>query len=216
MIVISTLYFRNNQIQNENSESNENSSSEPIEIDGFVLISDIDSDILIDLRYTTTNNFTGKVVYPVNAAVLRKETALKLAKANTTLKSMGYKLKVWDAYRPLSVQQIFWDLVHDSKYVANPATGGSIHNRGCAVDVTLVDMNNNDIIMPSDFDDFTIKASRNNLSVSSEAKTNMNLLTNAMIESGFSTINSEWWHYNDIDYNNYNVTDMDLNLFIIK
>jgi D-alanyl-D-alanine dipeptidase len=216
MIVISTLYFRNNQIQNENSESNENSSSEPIEIDRFVLISDIDSDILIDLRYTTTNNFTGKVVYPVNAAVLRKETALKLATANTVLKSMGYKLKVWDAYRPLSVQQIFWDLVHDSKYVANPTTGGSIHNRGCAIDVTLVDMNNNDIIMPSDFDDFTIKASRNNLSVSSEAKTNMNLLTNAMIESGFSTINSEWWHYNDIDYNNYNVTDMDLNLFIIK
>src|SRR3990167_4865629 len=129
------------------------------EIDGLVRVQDIDPNIVLDLRYATENNFTGKKVYPVAVCVLRKEAAQKLAAANAELMKDGYRIKVWDAYRPPYVQRIFWNLVPDERYVANPDKGGSRHNRGGAVDLTLIDENGNELEMPTGYDDFSAKAS---------------------------------------------------------
>lgn len=184
------------------------------EIDGFVLLSSLDKDILIDLRYATTDNFTGKIVYPDNICVLRKNTAEKLVKANAQLKKLGYRIKVWDAYRPVYVQQIFWDMVRDNRFVANPKTGGSVHNKGCAVDVTLVNMEGNELTMPSKFDDFSPNAYRTNSNRTNEAKKNMDLLTEYMVDNGFTTIDTEWWHFEDADSKEYQITDINLKLFM--
>ena len=167
--------------ENSNKNKSVNSSNVEIkEINGFVLLSSLDKDIVIDLKYATTDNFTKKIIYPNKVCVLRKNTAEKLVKANTQLKKLGYRIKVWDAYRPVYVQQIFWDIVKDNRFVANPKNGGSIHNKGCAVDVTLVDKDGNDLNMPSKFDDFSSNAYRTNSKMTNEAKKNMDLLTKYM------------------------------------
>lgn len=186
------------------------------EIDGFVLLSSLDKDIAIDLKYAVADNFTKKIIYPNNVCTLRKKTAEKLASANSQLKKLGYKIKVWDAYRPLYVQKIFWNILPDNRFVANPHTGGSIHNRGCAVDVTLETLSGQELTMPSGFDDFTTAAYRTNSSMSVEAKNNLDLLTKYMTTNGFITIDTEWWHFEDTDLKKYEVADIDLNLFLDK
>ena len=185
-----------------------------VESNGFVLLSSLDKDIVINLKYATTDNFTKKVVYPNSVCVLRKTTADKLVKANTQLKKLGYIIKVWDAYRPVYVQQIFWDIVKDSRFVANPKNGGSIHNKGCAVDITLVDVNGAEVKMPSKFDDFSSNAYRNNSKMTVEAKKNMDLLTKCMVANGFTTINTEWWHFEDMGSKNYKIANINLNQFL--
>ena len=152
-------------------------------------------------------------MYQTNICVLRKPTALKLASANNEFKKMGYTIKIWDAYRPISVQKVFWGLVPDERYVCNPYNGGSIHNKGCAVDITLVDKNGIELEMPSGFDNFTQSAYRENTSMTKIARANLDMLTKVMTKCGFTTINTEWWHYNDADSANYKVEDIDLNLF---
>ena len=119
---------------------------------------------------------------------------------------MGYKIKVWDGYKPVYVQKTFWNLVHDERYVCNPYNGGSIHNKGCAVDITLVDKNGLGLEMPSIFHNFTIKAYRNDENTIKSAKDNLALLTNVMTKCGFTTINTEWWHFNDTEYDNMTIT----------
>jgi len=233
-----TLYFHkqtNNNYDNLNQESenvihkidteeidaekidkteiiSEEKNNEIREHEGFVLLKDIDKSFIFDIRYSTTNNFTHKVIYPTDIWVLRTKTAYKLAKANEILKSQGYKIKIFDGYRPISVQKIFWDLVQDSNYVANPSTGGSIHNKGCAVDISLVDLNGNEAEMPSEFDEFSEKAFRNS-QMSKEVKKNLGILTDAMVSAGFQSIDSEWWHYEDTERSAYSVVDLDLNIF---
>lgn len=183
------------------------------EIQGLVAVKDIDDSIVLDLRYATTNNFTGKKVYPVDVCLLQKETARKLAKANEEFKKTGYRIKIWDAYRPVYVQKIFWDLVKDSRFVADPSKGGSRHNTGAAVDITLVDINGNELKMPSKFDDFSVNAYRNNSKMDAEAKKNMNLLTEVMKKNGFNTIDTEWWHYEDSNFAKYKIIDVNLDQF---
>lgn len=94
------------------------------EVNGLVNVSDMDSSFIFDLKYATKDNFTKTVIYPANVCVLQKETALKLINANKEFKKMGYRLKIWDAYRPIYVQQIFWDVVGDERFVANPYKKG--------------------------------------------------------------------------------------------
>lgn len=184
------------------------------EINGFIKIQDLDESILVDLRYATKNNFTGKKIYPNNVCVLRKETAEKLAKANAEFKERGYRIKVWDAYRPVYVQKIFWDIVKDSRFVANPKNGGSKHNKGTAVDITLVDKNGKEIIMPTDFDNFTTKAYRSNPNVNKEVRKNVDMLTKIMKDNGFIPLNSEWWHFDDSNSKKYKITDIKLEKFL--
>ncbi len=191
-----------------------NKQTEPQVINGLVRVQDVDPNIIVELRYATEDNFTGKVVYPNGICVLRESTAQKLANASKELTERGYRIKVWDAYRPIYVQRIFYEIVPDSRFVANPDKGGSKHNRGTAVDVTLVDMEGNELEMPSGFDDFTGKGSRNNKDISENAKRNVEMLTNVMVKNGFTTISTEWWHYNDSDSDKYNIIDVDLDKFL--
>lgn len=184
------------------------------EIEGLVKVQDLDSSIVIDLKYTDKDNFTGKKIYPVNVCVLRKETAEKLVKANEEFKKNGYRIKIWDAYRPPYVQQIFWDLVKDSRFVANPKNGGSRHNIGTAVDITLIDNSGKELVMPTKFDDFTVKAYRDNSNMSKEVRKNVDLLTEVMKKSGFIPLKTEWWHFDDSDSGKYKVIDVKLEKFI--
>jgi D-alanyl-D-alanine dipeptidase len=184
------------------------------EINGLVKVQDLDSSIITDLRYATENNFTGKKIYPVNVCVLRKETAEKLVKANEELKKNGLSIKIWDAYRPPYVQQIFWDMVQDSRFVANPKNGGSNHNKGTAVDITLIDSNGKEIAMPTKFDDFSVKAHRDNPNLSKDIRKNVDLLTNIMKKHGFVPLKTEWWHFNDSDSSKYKIVDVKLEKFI--
>ncbi|MBC8060574.1 MAG: M15 family metallopeptidase [Clostridiaceae bacterium] len=186
------------------------------EVAGLVSVTDIDNSLFIDLKYSTADNFTGKVIYPVTVCLLQKETAQKLMKANTEFKEKGYKLKIWDAYRPVYVQKIFWDIVKDSRFVANPAMGGSIHNRGTAVDLTLLDSYGDELKMPSKFDDFSANAYRNNSKMDSEARKNMNYLTDVMKRNGFKTIDTEWWHFEDSNSSEYKIVDVKLDEFLKK
>ncbi|MDP4145776.1 MAG: M15 family metallopeptidase [Bacillota bacterium] len=179
----------------------------------FVLLKEIHKCFIIELRYATDNNFTGQRLYQTDICVLRKATAEKLAEANEEFRKLGYRVKIWDAYRPPYVQKIFWDMVKDKRFIANPDEGGSIHSRGCAVDITLVDKNGQELEMPSGFDDFSKNAFRDNPNMSEEARKNVELLTSIMIKHGFTTINEEWWHFEDVDAVKYFVVDIDVSLF---
>ncbi len=110
------------------------------------------------------------------------------------LRSLGYGLKIFDGYRPLSVQKLFWSILPDPKFVADPAQG-SRHNRGYAVDLTLVDAAGNEVLMPTPFDDFTEKAGRAYMDLPKEALAHRALLEAAMTCRGFIPYESEWWHF---------------------
>lgn len=185
-------------------------------IKDFIQVKDILPDIVIEQRYAGNNNFMHKVIYSVPVCVLRENTANKLVKADSDFKKLGYKIKIWDGYRPLSAQKMMWELVKDPKFIANPYNGrASIHNRGCAVDITLVDENGDEIEMPSQFDDFSIKATRYNKNMSEAAAENLKILTDVMLKNGFNKLDDEWWHYTDTDWKSYKVEDIDLNEFLI-
>jgi D-alanyl-D-alanine dipeptidase len=178
----------------------------------FIVIKDLDSSIKINLRYATSNNFTGKVIYSSPVCVLRKETAEKLINAEVRFEKLGYHIEIWDAYRPLSAQKVLFAAESNTNYIADPAMG-SRHNRGAAVDITLVDENGKEVEMPSGFDDFTIKAHRNNPDMSKEAQKNLATLTSVMSACGFTTISTEWWHFDDSDWNSYPIMDVHLEDF---
>lgn len=184
------------------------------EIKGLVRIDKLDPDIVIDLKYATEDNFTGRQVYTVPICLLRRTTAEKLIKANNEFMETGHRIKIWDGYRPPYAQQMFWDIVRDPRYVANPKNGSSYHDTGCTVDITLVDANGEEVVMPSAFDDFSIKASRKYTGSSSEAKKNMEYLTEVMKRNGFTTINSEWWEFRDKDIGKYSPVDVKLEDFL--
>src|SRR6202042_1202677 len=116
--------------------------------------------IVLDIRYATTNNFTGQKLYPVARCCLRREAAENLKAVQEELHGMGLALKVFDGYRPLSVQKKMWAVYPHAGFVADPAKG-SRHNRGAAVDLTLIKLDGTEVPMPTPFDDFTEKAHRN-------------------------------------------------------
>lgn len=153
----------------------------------------------LDIKYATTSNFTGMRLYPSSAAYLRQGTADKLKAVCDEIAKDGYHLKIWDAYRPPSVQFILWQKSPDSRYIANPYHGVSKHSRGTAVDLTLVDRHNRELEMPSGFDEFSAQADRNYQDVSTLAKKNAEYLEQVMRKHGFTSIQTEWWHFDDKD-----------------
>lgn len=180
--------------------------------DDLVKVEDIDPVIVLDLRYATSNNFAGQAVYPVNVALLRRGTALKLAAANVQLMEQGYRIKLWDAYRPYHLHKILWDLAGDKRYFFADPKYGSVHNRGAAVDVTLVDLQGKEVEMPTDFDDFSGMGHRY-APMSAAARANLDLLTEAMTANGFYYIDFEWWHFEDAAWWQYPILDLPLQLF---
>jgi D-alanyl-D-alanine dipeptidase len=151
-------------------------------------------DILLDIRYATPNNFTGKVVYPDARCFLNRNAAFALAKVQEDLKEQGYRLKIFDGYRPLAVQRIFWEILPDPRYVADPEIG-SRHNSGYAVDATLVKLDGSEVVMPTEFDDFSERAHSDYMDLPEEAIRHRALLHDAMKRHGFTPFATEWWHF---------------------
>lgn len=169
----------------------------------LVKLNDLDNSILIDLKYSTKDNFTGKIVYPSSICAINYETGINLLKANEQFKEYGYSIKVFDAYRPISVQKIFYEIYPDSDYVAKPPSGNETnyrpsHLNGMSVDITLVDKDGNELEMPSEFDEFSQAAKASNPDCSDKAKKNVELLVRVMEDNGFKNYEHEWWHFNDV------------------
>jgi D-alanyl-D-alanine dipeptidase len=123
------------------------------------------------------------------------KTVKAIVEANQAFMKMGYKIKFFDCYRPLDIQKKMWKIVSNPSYVADPSKG-SIHNRGGAVDITLVDSNGKELDMGTYFDYFGIEASHEYLNLSPKIRANRQLLKKIMIQNGFNSFDSEWWHYN--------------------
>jgi D-alanyl-D-alanine dipeptidase len=175
----------------------------------LVLVSDLDPTIVIDLKYATEDNFVGEVLYDTSLCYLRKSVAERLVRVQKRLRKNGLGLKIWDAYRPLSVQWKMWELVPDPRYVADPRIG-SRHNRGAAVDVTLVDAQGRELVMPTGFDDFSEKAHRNYMDLPDSVLQRRALLEAAMTAEGFLPLPTEWWHFDAPGWEKYPVLDVDL------
>ncbi|MBP3413921.1 MAG: M15 family metallopeptidase [Clostridia bacterium] len=174
-----------------------NVAAQPDNDNVFVKVTDYIPTIHIELKYATTDNISGKVIYDFTDAYLRYGTVKKLAKVQEQLLTQGCSLKIWDAYRPPYAQFVLWEAYPNAKYVANPYSGYSSHSRGGCVDVTLVTASGEDIEMPTGFDDFSSRADRDYSDVTSGAKSNALLLENTMKDNGFKPYFSEWWHFND-------------------
>ena len=172
----------------------------------FVELKTINEKIVLDIRYATTNNFLKKAVYPTARCFVVKDAAFKLDSIQHELEKKGLGLKIFDGYRPLRVQKMMWEILPDNRYVADPKNG-SRHNRGAAVDVTLVDSNGAELHLPTDFDDFTEKASHDFSQLPENVIRNRELLKSIMNKYGFIHLNSEWWHYDLKNYADYPVVD---------
>lgn len=161
----------------------------------FVNLKDYSSDFMYDMKYATTDNFLKAKVYDCAKCYLRLKTIKSLIEANNSFRKMGFKIKLYDCYRPHDVQVKMWQIVPNPKYVANP-TKGSIHNKGGAIDITLVDFSGKELDMGTAFDFFGEQASHNFTNLSDTIQSNRKLLKSVMTNSKFNSFDSEWWHYN--------------------
>ena len=160
----------------------------------FVLLRSLSNDFVFDMKYATSDNFLKQAVYDCGECYLRKSTAKALVKANEEFKSLGYRIKLFDCYRPLSVQKKMWKILPGTHYVANPAKG-SKHNRGAAVDLTLVDAQGKELDMGTLFDFFGKKAHHTCTTLPKKVLENRKLLKDVLNKYNFKSIFSEWWHY---------------------
>lgn len=191
---------------------------------------DLIPDIVIDLKYSTSDHKFLNLpegdlplpkFYTANECLLLAKAVKLLKIAQDSLKKIrsfngknfpkGIGLKIWDGYRPLSVQYLFWEIYPNSTYIANPANG-SKHNRGGAVDLTLVDLSTgNELKMPTQFDDFSEKASQSYNSLSQEILNNRALLRDIMSQvAGMVIYDAEWWHYEVPAASNYQLLDFQM------
>jgi D-alanyl-D-alanine dipeptidase len=161
----------------------------------FVNLKNYSNDFVYDMKYATDDNFLKEKVYPCAECFLRVKTVKSLLEANKMFLAKGYKIKLYDCYRPKAIQKKMFQLVPDANYVANPKKG-SIHNRGGAVDISLVDFNGIELDMGTKFDFFGKEASHNYLSLSDTILANRKLLKEIMLQNNFKSFDSEWWHYN--------------------
>ena len=161
----------------------------------FVNLKNYSLDFVYDMKYATTDNFLNAKVYDCAACFLRLKTVTALVKVNKKFMKKGLRIKIFDCYRPLDIQKKMWKIVSNPEYVANPAKG-SIHNRGGAVDITLVDATGKELNMGTSFDFFGVEASHNYPYISLEVKKNRIFIKTLMTSNGFNSFDSEWWHYN--------------------
>ena len=172
----------------------------------FVRLADYSKDFVYDMKYATTDNFLEKQVYECDECYTRVNTAKALIAVNKAFMEEGYRIKFYDCYRPHSVQKKMWEIYPNPTYVADPAKG-SIHNKGGAVDITLVDMEGNELDMGTSFDFFGKKAHHAFSELPEEVLNNRKVLKATMEAYGFNAITSEWWHYNYGPTLNYEVAD---------
>ena len=164
--------------------------------------------IVLDIRYATKNNFTGERIYNLAKAYARKSVAEALKNAQAQFNAKGVGIKIYDAYRPYSATVKFYEVYHDTTYVASPYRG-SRHNRGCALDMTLVNIKTNqELKMPTEFDSFRKEAWPSTPMGDPEIKKNRDLIIRVMKANGFKVNGSEWWHFDFIGWNKYEVMDI--------
>lgn len=161
----------------------------------FVNLKNFSQDFVFEIKYATNDNFLKTKVYDCADCYLRMKTIKALLKANNNFIKKGYRIKLFDCYRPFDIQKKMWNIVSNPKYVANPKKG-SIHNRGGAVDITLVDFNGIELNMGTPFDFFGEEASHNYIKLSDEVLINRKFLRKIMSKYKFNAFESEWWHYN--------------------
>ncbi|MCW2120825.1 M15 family metallopeptidase [Flavobacterium sp. 7A] len=161
----------------------------------FVKLKNYSTDFVYNMKYATKDNFLKAKVYDCDECYLRLKIVKALLLVNKEFMKRGYRIQLFDCYRPLDIQKKMWAIVPNAQYVANPAKG-SIHNRGGAVDITLVDKNGKELDMGTPFDFFGEEASHHYKNVSVEVKKNREFLKNIMTSKYFNSIDSEWWHYN--------------------
>jgi D-alanyl-D-alanine dipeptidase len=165
-------------------------------------------DLVMDIRYATTNNFTGEVIYASSRAFVRKPVASAIRKIQDSLKPYGLGLKIYDAYRPYSATLRFFKVYPDTNFVANPRYG-SRHNRGCAVDLTLVDrVTGKELPMPTPFDDFSPQAHSAYSDLPDLVMANRKFLFDMMACFGFKPISTEWWHFDFTGWEKYPLMDL--------
>lgn len=165
--------------------------------------------LVLDIRYATTNNFTGEKIYNMARAYARKPVAEALKKIQADLNKQGLGIKMFDAYRPYKATVKFYEVYHDTTYVASPYRG-SRHNRGCALDLTVINLKTGEELkMPTGYDSFQKAAWPTTPVADPEVRKNRTLLINAMEKHGFKVNGSEWWHFDFIGWRNYEVLDID-------
>ena len=166
-----------------------------------------------DVRYATTRNFTQQVLYPHPRVLLRLPAAKALKAVQQQLSARGLALKIFDAYRPYAVTEKMWTIVPDDRYAADPRKGSG-HNRGVAVDLTLIQRSSGDTIpMPTGYDDFTEKAHYSYQPADTAVVANRALLRRIMEQHGFTALETEWWHFYLSDYQKYPLLDLGFDTF---
>ena len=176
----------------------------------LVELVELDPTIKLDVRYATTNNFLGAPVYTQARAFLQRPAAEALLRAHRELKGRGYGLIIHDGYRPWYVTEIFWMATPDDKkiFVANPAEG-SKHNRGCAVDLSLYDLETGkEVKMPSGYDEMTDRAYADYAGGTADERARRALLRQAMEKQDFKVNPTEWWHFDYKDWKQYPILNV--------
>ncbi|MBV9497238.1 MAG: M15 family metallopeptidase [Acidobacteria bacterium] len=164
----------------------------------------------IDVRYATTNNFMKMQLYPVARVLLRKPAADALRDIQAELAKENLSVKVFDGYRPYRVTKAMWEPIKNPDFVADPAKG-SRHNRGAAVDLTLIDLRTGqELVMPTPYDDFTAKARQDFMDLPAEAIANRAKLREVMTKHGFEPLPSEWWHFDFGGWQKFELMDIPL------
>ena len=170
----------------------------------------LDKTIKLDIRYARADNFVGKPVYTEARAFMQRPAADAIVKVHQKLKKKNLGLVIFDGYRPWSVTKLFWEVVTEDqrKFVANPEKG-SKHNRGCAVDLSIYDLKTGELLeMPSDFDNFTERASPSYKGGTAKERENRDLLRKSMEAEGFTVNKNEWWHFDYKDWEKYAIYDI--------
>lgn len=166
--------------------------------------------IKLDIRYATDNNFVGKKVYPEARAFLQRPAAEALVRVHKKLKKQGLGLVIFDGYRPWTITKLFWEVTSEDKrkFVANPEKG-SKHNRGCAVDLSIYDRKTGKLIeMPSEYDEFTERASPDYKGGTDLERANRDMLRKMMEAEGFTVNPNEWWHFDYKNWQDYAIYDV--------
>lgn len=176
----------------------------------LVNLEDLSTEFSYEIRYATPNNFIGETLYDCPKCLLKPDVAEALLMANQYFCEKGYRIKIFDCYRPLDVQKKMWAKVPRPTYVANPYGNGSIHNKGAAVDITLETLDGCFVEMGSDYDYFGRAAHIDNYNFSKEILANRKLLFEGMRKFGFSTIRTEWWHFSFRNNWKYNILNIPL------
>jgi D-alanyl-D-alanine dipeptidase len=165
--------------------------------------------IVLEIGYATTHNFTGKKIYTMARAYARKPVAEALKRIQADLKKQGLELKIFDGYRPYSATVMFYETYHDTTYVASPYKG-SRHNRGCALDLTLIDSKTGkELQMPTEWDSFKKEAWPSTPVADPVIRKNRKTLIDAMEKHGFKVNSSEWWHFDFVGWQKFAVMDID-------